>query len=232
MVKDELKKLIDDVHYLIVAHCKYKDMSMYLGALKQFQEDIKYGQLEEMSYDERFAFLIGFETALKAIDNAITLSEQLKENPDIIKSFSSLLPHPEAGWEMKYPFKYWDEYWFVLNDGDVEREMWSCDMADVDRFNIGNVFPTKEAAELEAKRRNLLTRFRAFRDECNGDWKADFTICDNKYFIEKRSGKTDVNYICTVNAFILFGYFKNYEDAERAIELFGDEIKELFVEGE
>lgn len=101
---------------------------------------------------------------------------------------------------------------------------------NVDCYYQGNLFDSKEDAELEVKRRNLLTRFRAFRDECNGDWKADFTICDNKYFIEKRSGKTDVNYICTVNAFILFGYFKNYEDAERAIELFGGEINELFVE--
>lgn len=50
--KSELDKLKDDVHYLIVAHCKYKDMSMYDRALKQFQEDINYGQFEEMSYDE------------------------------------------------------------------------------------------------------------------------------------------------------------------------------------
>ena len=68
--KSELDKLKDDVHYLIVAHCKYKDMSMYDRALKQFQEDINYGQLEEMSYNERFAFLIGFKTSLEAIDNA------------------------------------------------------------------------------------------------------------------------------------------------------------------
>ncbi|WP_298648960.1 hypothetical protein [uncultured Granulicatella sp.] len=85
MAKIDFEKLKDDVHYLIVAHCKYKDMSMYERALKQFQEDINYGQLEEMSYDERFAFLIGFETSLKAIDNAIKLSEQLKKNPEIIQ---------------------------------------------------------------------------------------------------------------------------------------------------
>ena len=83
--KSELDKLKDDVHYLIVAHCKYKDMSMYDRALKQFQEDINYGQLEEMSYDERFAFLLGFETSLKAIDNAMTLSKQLKDNPNMIE---------------------------------------------------------------------------------------------------------------------------------------------------
>lgn len=85
MVKDELKKLIDDVHYLIVAHCKYKDMSMYLGAMQQFQKDINYGQLEEMSYDERFAFLIGFETSLKAIENAIHMHELLKKKPEIVE---------------------------------------------------------------------------------------------------------------------------------------------------
>ena len=72
--KTPLDKLKNDVHYLIVAHCKYKDMSMYEGALKQFQEDINYGQLEEMSYDERFAFLIGFETSLKAVET-IALKE-------------------------------------------------------------------------------------------------------------------------------------------------------------
>ena len=85
MVKDELKKLIDDVHYLIVAHCKYKDISMYLGALKQFQEDIKYEQLEEMNYDERFAFLVGFETSLKAIENAMNLHVEIKKHTEIIE---------------------------------------------------------------------------------------------------------------------------------------------------
>lgn len=74
MNKNEFEKLKDDVHYLIVAHCKYKDMLMYDRALKQFQEDIGYGQLEEMSYDERFSFLIGFETALKTVE-AIALKD-------------------------------------------------------------------------------------------------------------------------------------------------------------
>lgn len=66
--KTPLEKLKDDVHYLIVAHCKYKDMLMYDRALKQFQEDINYGQLEEMSYDERFVFLLGFEISLNTVE--------------------------------------------------------------------------------------------------------------------------------------------------------------------
>lgn len=85
MAKDEFEKLKDDVHYLIVAHCKYKDMSMYLGAVQQFQKDINYGQLEEMSYDERFTFLLGFETSLKAIENAMNLHGEIKKNTEIIE---------------------------------------------------------------------------------------------------------------------------------------------------
>ena len=92
MGKDEFEKLKDDARYLIVAHCKYKDMSMYDRALKQFQEDINYGQLEEMSYDERFAFLLGFETSLKAVEDAIKSSKLLKENPDRIEWPTRLNP--------------------------------------------------------------------------------------------------------------------------------------------
>lgn len=83
--KPALDKLKDDVHYLIVAHCKYKDISMYDRALKQFQEDINYGQLEDMSYDERFSFLLGFETSLKAIENAIQMHEMVKKNPEMVE---------------------------------------------------------------------------------------------------------------------------------------------------
>lgn len=80
MVKNEFEQLKEDVHYLIVAHCKYKDVSMYLGAMKQFQKDIGYGQLEEMSYDERFAFLVGFETTLKKVETiALKDSNKLKK---------------------------------------------------------------------------------------------------------------------------------------------------------
>lgn len=138
----------------------------------------------------------------------------------------------EDTWEMKCPYKVGDAHYCIQSSGDVFLDSWHDIEADNSFFSQGNIFPTKQAAELEAKRRNLLTRFRAFRDECNDGWKPDFTINSNKYFIENRKGKIDVDYIWTVNSFILFGYFKNKKDAERAIELFGDEIKELFVDCE
>ena len=101
-------------------------------------------------------------------------------------------------------------------------------------FKNGNVFPTKEEALLEAKRRNLLTRFRVFRDECNGDWEPNFSHHTEKYYLfySTMEDCIKVGWIVLGCSFNNFGYFKNKEDARRAIELFGDEIKALFVDCE
>lgn len=171
-----------------------------------------------------------YEKMAKELANALN---QFSENVNkILKEMFTLEGKTEKDWEMKCPYEYGDKHYCIQSSGDVFSDSWRDIEADNSFFSQGNIFPTREAAELEAKRRNLLTRFRAFRDECNGDWKPDFTINSNKYFIEKRRGKIVVDYIWTVNSFILFGYFKNHEDAKRAIELFGDEIEELFVDCE
>ncbi|WP_298646774.1 hypothetical protein [uncultured Granulicatella sp.] len=140
----------------------------------------------------------------------------------------------EDTWEMKCLYNTGDNYWIICDSGDFEKVIWNDHNLDKEVFSAGNAFPTKEAAELEAKRRNLLTRFRAFRDECNGDWKVDLQRSDNKFYI---SYSDNMEGLCvysfgSIEGFNLFGCFKSKEDAERAIELFGDEIKELFVEGD
>jgi hypothetical protein len=140
----------------------------------------------------------------------------------------------EDEWEMKCPYKYGDDYWVILDNGDIESESWDEYETDGKRFNAGNVFPTLKAADLENERRKLLTRFRAFRDECNDGWKPDWRKNDAKYYfyISSTDGEIGINDIYFYDTFPLFSYFKNEKDAERAIELFGDEIKELFVDCE
>lgn len=140
----------------------------------------------------------------------------------------------EDTWEMKCPYKVGEVYWILFHDGTIDFDCWDNQNLDRERLSQGNVFPTEEEALLEAKRRNLLTRFRAFRDECNGDWKLNWNKNDAKYYLYKSSTTGDIlcNDIYFYETFPLFGYFKNEEDAQRAIELFGDEIKELFVDCE
>lgn len=141
----------------------------------------------------------------------------------------------ENTWEMKCPYKEGDEYYFVSANGLAKYDSWDNYDFEKRAFAQGNIFKTQQEAELESKRRNLLTRFRAFRDECNGDWNADCTdVTQKKYYISYSGIKNGlyVSYIVLGNHLHTFSYFKNEQDAERAIELFGDEIKELYVDNE
>ena len=161
----------------------------------------------------------------------VAFGNELSRALDDIKE----LKKEEETWEMKCPYKIGDEYWCLYSYGGIYSSFWSGTWEDKDRFNSGNIFPNKETAELEAKRRNLLTRFKAFRDECNDGWKPDMTdVTHKKYYLSYSETKVGVyvSYIVLGNHLHIFGYFKNKEDAERAVELFGDEIKELFVEGD
>jgi len=90
----------------------------------------------------------------------------------------------EDTWEMKCPYEYGDKHYCIQSSGDVFLDSWRDIEADYSFFSQGNIFKTKQAAELEAKRRNLLTRFRAFRNECNGDWEPDWeSNNDRKHYI-------------------------------------------------
>lgn len=130
-------------------------------------------------------------------------------------------------------FEEGDEIYHIDEYGTINSGNWG-NYAWVDEaFSQGHIFRTKQEAETETKRRNLLTRFRSFRDECNGNWKPDWDDIDQeKYIIKCEQTNLYIVVYWTMNEFNLFGYFKNGEDAKRAIELFGDEIKELFVKGE
>lgn len=161
-------------------------------------------------------------------DGVIEIGERLsKLLPDI-----EIPDEEEDTWEMKCPYKYGDNHYCIQSSGDVFLDSWRDIEADNSFFSQGNIFPTREAAELEAKRRNLLTRFRAFRDECNGGWKPDWSSQDKKWEIDCDYQGLKPLWINKVNGFPTFGHFENEEDCKRAIELFGDEIKELFVDCE
>lgn len=131
-------------------------------------------------------------------------------------------------------FEEGDEIYHVDEYGNVNSGKWG-NFAWIDgAFSQGHIFRTKKEAETEPKRRNLLTRFRSFRDECNGYWKINWKDAEQAKYILKSDNEGDLYVVTywTVNEFHFFGYFKNYKDAQCAIELFGDEIKELFVECE
>ena len=132
--------------------------------------------------------------------------------------------------EIEYPFHFKGECWQLRIDGLVKEDWWSASGYDRNCYQQGNMFTTQQEAIKERERRILLTRFRQFRDKCNGDWKPDLN--NTKYYIYLDCDYLMLNIFSSMirDAFNLFGYFKHKEDCKRAIELFGDEIKRLYVE--
>ena len=158
------------------------------------------------------------------------LEEKVKELMKEIERLKS-----QEDFELEYPFEYLEKYWLTGHDGSVGPLRWSNNEFDIQRYDQGHIFKNKEEAERERDKRILLTKFRQFSDKCNGDWKPKWiNNQERKYFMGylAESEIYVVDYCVQKNVLNLFGYFKNADDCERAIELFGDKIKELFMECE
>lgn len=132
--------------------------------------------------------------------------------------------------EFEYPFEESEEYWGLDIDGELIFDRWIGCKYDEDCFEVGNMFKTAQEAKKERDKRILLTRFRQFRNKCNGDWKPQLREMKYYIFLNCTDFNCSVSYDTVCNAFNLFGYFKHKTDCKRAIELFGDEIKRLYVE--
>lgn len=158
--------------------------------------------------------------------------KELEEKVKVLMKEIEILKGKED-FELEYPFEEKEEYWSVGVKGGINHLPWTGIEFDTKRYEQGHIFKTEQEAIRERDKRILLTKFRQFRDKCNGDWKPDF----NNWSQDKNSLQFSyersewVVYISgRMEGFCLFGYFKERTDAERAIELFGDEIKRLFVE--
>ena len=110
-----------------------------------------------------------------------TLKQQTAEMEAKLEEMKAEIERLENGWEMKCPYEEGDEYYFVSANGLAKYDSWDNYDFEKRAFAQGNIFKTQQEAELESKRRNLLTRFRAFRDECNNGWKPDWSNNGEKW---------------------------------------------------
>lgn len=161
------------------------------------------------------------------------LEKQITELDERKVALQQELEFEKQKTEIEYPFQDGDNYWCVTSAGGTREDIWSNHWIGYLYYEQGNAFLTEKEAKRETERRNLLTRFRQFRDKCNEDWKPDWKDrFEDKFCIlfSHESSELVLNWYTYVQPFESFGCFKNSEDAQRAIELFGDEIKRLFVE--
>lgn len=165
------------------------------------------------------------------------LEKQIQELDERKVALQNELELEKQKIEFEYPFHFKGECWQLRLDGLVSEDWWSNSGYDRNCYKQGNMFTTQQEAIKERDKRTLLTRFRQFRDKCNEEWKQkrEDCICFNGYHIEVYNGnddgmllRSDWDPVC--ERFCLFGYFKKQVDCDRAIELFGDEIKRLYLE--
>lgn len=79
----------------------------------------------------------------------------------------------------------------------------------------------------EGKKFQVLAKLATIAKYYNKDWKK--TACNIGYFIRKYNDINSTISIC--NSIVQYAgvvYFKNYEDAYKALKILGDEVKELF----
>lgn len=158
------------------------------------------------------------------------LEKQIQELDERKVALQNELELEKQKIEFEYPFEESEEYWGLDIDGELIFDRWTGCKYDEDCFKVGNMFKTAQEAKKERDKRILLTRFRQFRDKCNGDWKP--FEHGNQFYIsfDTMTNVIHTNCVYINKSFALFGYFKNKPDCERAIDLFGDEIKRLWVE--
>nr|DAQ78960.1 MAG TPA: exoenyzme S [Caudoviricetes sp.] len=169
------------------------------------------------------------------MSRVVEIQKQIEELEKKTQELQKELEFEKNKYVVDYPFEIPDSYWRLELNGVITKDWWSNDDWERHCYKQGHVFKNREEARKERDKRDLLMRFNQFRDKCNGDWKPDWsTHLDNKYHIYKAHGHEQLliseDLYCT--SFVTFGYFHKYEDAERAIELFGNQIKRLFVEEE
>ena len=155
--------------------------------------------------------------------------EELKNQRAELDEKIELLEYAES------TFEEGEVFWFVDIYGSNQQHRWDkCAWID-SCFYQGHIFHTEQEAILEAKKRRLMHLFRIFRDKCNDRWKPDWKDFEqDKYYLFYSFAENRIKVDCATfgDYFYNFGYFKNESDCEKAIELFGDEIIELYVNNE
>lgn len=104
-------------------------------------------------------------------------------------------------------------------------------MSDIKRFENGLYFETEEEAEQHLKEQRLLFKIHQYVKEKNDGWVPDWrNLGQRKYYIfyDHYRKELCISYQCSTSNIDKLPYFKTREITQECIDLFGEEIKEVF----
>lgn len=147
-------------------------------------------------------------------DNLMKLVEKSQEK-------KSKVWKPESG----------EKYFTLTGRGEVIDLYWFSGSEDIDRFEIGNVFPTREVAEEEVTCRKMLTKWKRLSIESGEDenpWNninGHWTVCYNYYAKEIDSSAVFQN--CKYEEV----YFSTKDSLLTAIKELGEDNVKRYILG-
>lgn len=159
--------------------------------------------------------------------------ELLKEYDEKAKAlrdeFISKLEDDKKEFEVELPNKYDTLYFIDDISSEVYMTGFSTSKNEIARYLRGYFFETKEEAEQRLKEQRLLFKIKKWAEIQNEGWELDWGK-GNKYYIFYNYSCCEFETSSTVisDNFKKLPYFKSREIAQECIELFGEEIIEVF----
>lgn len=157
------------------------------------------------------------------------LEEQITElKSKILESKAKLKSIPYRPYEVEVPEDI-DDYVYVNNVGNIYDLNTLTTVGFEKIYKRGLAFKTKKEAEKYDKERKLLFKLHKWAEEHNGGWTPKWDGNGVKWYVIYETDRNilKINWCVCCRQFNKLPYFKSEEIAEKFIDEFGDEIKEV-----
>ena len=141
----------------------------------------------------------------------------------IMEFVEDKFPNLIEGEKDKNFFRNGDTYYYILSNGEVNKDFWTDHQIDKGRLSFGNVFKTQEEAEFEAEKRKVLHEL--------SELACPFSYESNNWCFYLNS-EGEIDYYAGDDNQYLYGdyYFDSREEAVRAVEKIGkDRIRKCLL---
>lgn len=162
------------------------------------------------------------------------IKEYDKKAKALRDEFISKLEDDEKEFKLTYP-ENGETVYYIDDEGKIyDSEYFDVSSYDKYMFEHGLYFKTREEAEQHLKEQRLLFKLKKWAEIYNEGWKPDWSDYSNDKFTIYYDGQDDVlqiHFWRVSNILPTLPTFKTYEIAQACIDEFGDEIKEVLVNG-
>lgn len=167
------------------------------------------------------------------MNNEELLKEFDRRQKELRDEFITKLKSDKKEFELTYPANNSTVYYVDSSKNNVDCT-WFCnaDDHDVNKFENGFYFKTKAEAERSRKERILIVKLRQFAEMKNDGWKPNWDDrIEPKYHIFYSNNYRELSVTCAspMRHLTTSPYFKSKEIAQECIDLFSDEILEVFI---